>query len=82
MSVVINNSDDDSNDEFPLLYCLLSPEYRYKLVEERAIIQERTAKKNLSEALDDLFGYRLIASTSLGRCTELLRLNACLQCYR
>ena len=60
-----NDSDDDSDNEFPSLCRLLSPEYRHKLAEERAHVQDSTIEKNVSQALDDnLFGYRSTAGSS------------------
>ena len=36
--VVRNNTDEDSDTELPSIHCLLSPEYRYKLVKEGLIL--------------------------------------------
>ena len=77
-----NDSDDDSDDEFPSIRRLLSPEYRHKLVEEGSLVQEGTAEKNSGEAMDDLFGYGSTAGSSQGGCAELLHLNACSYLYR
>lgn len=65
-----NDSDDDSDDEFPSIRCLTSPEYRHKLVKERSLVQEGTSEKNISEALDDLFGYGSTAGSSKRGCAN------------
>jgi hypothetical protein len=72
-----NHSDDDLDGEFPLIRRLLSPEYRHKLAEEGSRVQEDTTEKNISKALDNLFGYGSTAGSSHGGCAVLLRLNAC-----
>jgi hypothetical protein len=57
-----NDSDDNSDDEFPSVCCLLSPEYRQKLVEKASPVQEDTAEKTVGGAMDDLFGFVSIAA--------------------
>jgi hypothetical protein len=79
---VRNNSDDDSDDEFPLIRCLLSPEYRHKLAEERSFVREGTAEMNIGKTLDDLLSHGSTAGSSQGECAELLRLKACSYSYR
>jgi len=74
--VARNDSDDDSDSKFPSIRRLLSPKYRHKLSEEGSLVQEGTAE-DIGEALDNLFGYGSTASSSQGRCAELLRLDTC-----
>lgn len=82
MLAAMNDPDDDSDDEFPSIRRLLSPEYRHKLVEEGLLVQDRTADVNIDEALQDLVSYGLTAGSSLGRCAELLHWNTCSYPYR
>jgi hypothetical protein len=57
---------------------LLSPEYKWKLVEEGSLLKEGTAEKNVGDAMDGLFGFASTAGSSQGGCPERRRLNACL----
>lgn len=52
-----NDSDNDSDDEFPSDRRLLSPEYRQKFLVEGSVAQVvGTAQTNSGEAIDVLFG--------------------------
>jgi hypothetical protein len=77
-----NDSDDNSDDEFPSVRRLLSPEYRQTLVEKASLVQEDTAEKTVGEAMDDLFGFASIAGSSQGGCAELRHMNASSYLYR
>jgi hypothetical protein len=69
----MNDSDDDSDFEFPSVRRLLPPEYRHKLAEEGPPVQDSTTEKDISQDLDDgLVGYRSRAGSSKGECTGLL----------
>lgn len=58
------NDIDGSDDSFPSIRRLLSPEYKHKLEEQGSLVQKDTTEKNIGEALDDLFGYGSTAGSS------------------
>jgi hypothetical protein len=66
----VRGDSDDSDDEFPSVRRLLSPEYRQKLVEEGSLVQEVAAKNKAGEALNYLVGFASTAESSQGRRAE------------
>ena len=61
---ILDNTANDSPNEFPTILYLLSSEYQKKLAEE-LLIQENNTEKDNSQALDsDLFGYKSIVGSS------------------
>jgi hypothetical protein len=69
---VINDSDNESDDEFPSVPRLLSPEYRHKLAKEGLLVQKSTVGENNNQDLDNaLFGFSSAAGSSQGQCAKL-----------
>lgn len=63
-----DDTDDDLKEEFPSVRRLLSPEYKWKLVEEESLLKGDTAKKTFDKAVDHLFGCGSTAGNSQGGC--------------